>query len=320
MEYKKYLIFENLENCQNYLFNLNSNLHNLGVIDIKDSWDIPRKVGINTNTFSKRYWIYSPKEEYITLGDRSLVSEMIDSPIPSDLTENIFKIYNFVNGDADNRIDNYFRDPISLEYKKDVNIRFPTEEIFDVYGNLITINYYESVNIDINPLGIKTTTYINKILTVSVNYVYGDDGYLNYRDITREWYLLDDTIGCSITKRKFYTNNQAKKAGERRRKNIQNILETKVGTALFLKKGSPLVGGDGTFNTVAEADTYGKPLLNALSIYFNKYITNNEHDLLLNEISNIDETTYDWVLEIDPFTNKTIKQLSYDIIQDSILL
>ncbi len=318
MEYKKYIIFDDLPSCVFYLSLLNSSLREKNLINSEESWDTPRKVGENTNTFSKRYWLKKPPKDFFEHSLKSIIDDSSDI-LPSDINEDIYKIYNFINEDSDKKIKNYLLSPASLDYKKDVNLRFAIKEHFDIYGHLVKSEYYEKSQVTSNPLGIREEIFNNKILEVEFDYYYGTDGYLNYRNVNRTWFLVDDSKGSSIMKTKFYSNNKAKKAGERRRKNVQNIMENKVGTALFLTKGSALVGGDGTFNTVAEADEYGKPLLNSLYLEFNSYVTNNETATLLNSILNIDEIEYDWIMGIDPVTGKTIKQLAYDIIRDSIM-
>lgn len=231
MEFKKYIIFESKDRLSLYLNILNRNLKVAGLIKEKETWDRPRVVGSGDHT-SKRFWLNSPREEFQSYAPTSFIEETTDT-YPIDLQENIYKIYCFVNEDADKKVLNYLVKPNSLEYKKDVNIRFAQEEEFDQYGNLIKVVYYEYETVDINPLGIKTVNYFNKILEATFVYTYEADGYLNYRDATRAWYKMDETIDAHITKRKFYNTNQAKKAGERRRKNVQNIMEQKVGTSLF---------------------------------------------------------------------------------------
>jgi hypothetical protein len=313
----KYIIFENLEKCSLYLDILNRNLKIERLIRDIETWDIPHRVGSKTNNESKRYWMNTPPDKWLKYAPRFYEEESDDDL--DELEENIYKIYTFVNEDADKKVNNYLISPKSLDYKKDVSIRFAPVETFDVYGNLIKVEYYENETVDINPLGVKTVTQTNKIVEAEFNYVYGNDGYLNYRDSTRRWYRLDGSEDAVVVKRKNYNNNKAKKAGVRRRTNVKNIMEQKVGTALFLNRGSSLVGGDDTFTTVSQADDYGRPLLNTLSDVMYKYIDNNEHTGLLDAINNIDTVEFDWVLDIDPFTGKTIQQLAYDIFNDSYL-
>ena len=85
---------------------------------------------------------------------------------------------------------------------------------------------------------------------LTFEYFYGSDGYLNSRTSKRYWYKKDGTRGDDYTKTKPYENTKGKLAGTRRRQNVQNIMENKVGTALFLNRGSTLIGGNGTFDGI----------------------------------------------------------------------
>jgi hypothetical protein len=320
MEYKKYLIFDCYHDICTYLDTLDRNLKLSGHIEITETWDKVQEVGHLVNRNSKRYYILTPPEKWRILGPEYLIKDSIDDN-PALLEENIFKIYKFLNVDKEREYShsNYLVEPMSLDYKMHVNIRFTQKNFFDSHGNLVKVEYYENSDVNINALGIKSVTYNNKILEVLFTYFYATDGYLNYRESLRKWIKMDNSFGNELVKRKYYDSADAKKVGERRRRNVQNTLETKVGTALFLNRGSSLVGGNNTFQTVKDADIYGKPLLNTMSHYFDNYVKNDEHSELLTAILNIDTTIYDWVLDNDPFTQKTIQQMIIDTIQESLL-
>lgn len=317
MEYKKYIIFEDIIRCVMYLNLLNNSLKEKGLIKTNETWDVPRKVGDKTDSFSKRYWLKKPIGDFFDYSTKELIQESTDE-VPWNKNEPIYKIYRHINEDADKKITNYLVPPSSLNYKHDVGLRFVSKNTFDQYGNLIKVEYFEKSKINIDSFGIRNEEYENKILDVFFEYIYESDGYLSHRNVKRRWYKEDGEY-FDLDKTKYYDNNNAKFAGTRRRQNIKNIIENKAATALFLTKGPIEIGGDGTLNNVAQADNFGKPLLNSLEPYFNRYISNNEFVELRDAIADIDTEKYQWALNIDPFTGVNIIDLCVSILNDSSL-
>ena len=140
MEYKKYLIFDSYDKMYTYIDVLDRNLKIIGLIGVDQSWDTPKLVGIKNDVVSGRYFINTPHKQWYFHGPEFLISESIDTN-PASILENIFKIYDYINDDLKHNYlnSNYLVEPHSLDYKKDVKIRFAQKHTFDDYGNLVLV-------------------------------------------------------------------------------------------------------------------------------------------------------------------------------------
>lgn len=180
-----------------------------------------------------------------------------------NIDDSKFKIYKYLNDDSKINYKNPWITPKSIDYIKDINVKFNRNDIFKK-GLLTEVIYYDK-------------TINNSIIKIDINYKI-EDGKIVSRETIRRWYMengiLSDDSKITI---KNYNSLNIKNVEHIRRINILNNLE------IFLKK---------------ELNNYENEidfLFNVFDEEISKYIKGNFSPLIL-KFQNIDYIKYYWLL------------------------
>jgi len=88
------------------------------------------------------------------------------------------------------------------------------------YGELRQIDYYQNYEYSSN-------TYSNIVLTERRDYTRDGIGIVQFRNLTIDWYLIDDTVGLTKTYNpKYYSQEEAIQEGIDRRNNMIGFAKT----------------------------------------------------------------------------------------------
>lgn len=221
--------------------------------------------------------------------------------VQKDLNPNYYLLYDYLTYDA--IIGKYYdfsQAPQSVDYIKDVNIRFARKETF-TRGFLTNVEYFESSTTGENNI----TYYTKPILNVNMKYHINDIGYVEYRETKRKWVRADGLYSTEYkTTTKKYNGIMSREEAIQRRNNIINQLIIDIVSiaysAYYLTK---------TFN---EVELMVLPLLDSLENETNKYIKGNLQPLILG-IMNADTVQNPWLLI--PISNGTL----HDYIENKLL-
>ncbi len=223
-----------------------------------------------------------------------------------------YKIYDFVFPHIRTFI------PFSIDYMKDVKVKFSRKNEFDQYGFLTKVTYYELETVTVDPVTlIRTVQYDNEILKVEISYNVTDDGYVSYRDTKRSYMLDTDLyeVEGEITKRKHYDTTQALKEGLRRRQNVIDILKLSVAGVIYLTEATL-----GNITNVIEAEQLGIPAFTELAIEVDNYVSGNTSAEMIAAINGLSSVTYPWLDNVIPASGgATIKMYAMSIISNAII-
>jgi len=216
-----------------------------------------------------------------------------------------YRLYHWLSDDVLDRFNgtiHYKTTPKSIDYKKDLSIRLHPEYVFDNYGFLTSVIYYENLSVSLNQFGFPVYTFTNPVVKYEATYTLDvDTGYVTTREIYRHWMKLSGVWGSDPkTSWKIYNSKQAREEGSRRRKNlINNILIDTVGLLLMT---SP------SLTTVAETESDAMPFLQevqpAMSLYYEsgaKLDGNGNPCLLIQKVTDSVYTKLDNVISASPY-------------------
>ena len=180
---------------------------------------------------------------------------------------NHYKIYDFISDDVIERLGviNPKTTPKSVDYKKDVQVRFHPEFNFDKFGFLTGCTYYENLSVSYDAYGFTVFTYDNPIVNYVADYTFADNGYVATRTVTRKWYMMDGSLSTDAkTTFKVYEPMVARNEARRRRKNLINdLLINTVGLIIITS---------GDLDNVTDAEADAMPLMrdinSAISAYY----------------------------------------------------
>jgi len=180
---------------------------------------------------------------------------------------NHYKIYDFISDDVIERLGaiNPKSTPKSVDYKKDVQVRFHPEFNFDKFGFLTGCTYYENLSVSYDAYGFTVFTYDSPIVNYVADYTFADNGYVATRSVTRKWYMMDGSLSTDAkTTFKVYEPMVARDEARRRRKNLINDLLVKTVGLIIMTSGD--------LADVNEAEADAMPLMkdinSAISAYY----------------------------------------------------
>ena len=309
----KYIIFDSVKKGKEYQIEIDSLMIEDGFIKEGQTYSEVKKIGWEVEKTSGRAYVVSPPEKYRGSISSSFLKQSMEEN-PALIEENNYLIYYFLNEDGYRKFRNFTEVPISLDYKKDVNIRFAKKIEFDKYGFVTTVTYYETVNVTINETNLaREYEYVNEILKVSFEWNIGIDGYISNRTVNRQWKKEDGTYSSDHIKTKDYSIIEGQNEGIRRRRNVANLLKQNIVGAIMEVEfidSNPL--------NIIEAQNLGIVPLNEIKESLLGFEENNSINDLVNAINNLSIETY-------PFLNKkvlslggiSVKDLSKKIITDS---
>jgi len=219
---------------------------------------------------------------------------------------NHYKLYHYISDDTIERLGelDYTITPKSIDYKKDINGKLHPKFTFS-NGFLINTEYYETVNIVINPqTGLSDLVYENPILKAEFQYHVEADGYVSHRLVKRSWVKADgeyDTINTKDST-KYYTKKLARSEGVRRRENvIDEVILATGGLILMSHSGA---------TSIPEAEAIAMPFLDSLDSDINKYVKGNTNPLIASILTS-DTSVHDWLLTVINQEGNTIQQYLY---------
>ncbi len=196
--------------------------------------------------------------------------------------QNYFRIYEFLSDDAMVKYNNYSLTPKSVDYIKDVEIRFARKETFN-RGFLTNVEYYESSSLDIYG----NLVFENPILNVNVTYHIDSNDYVTYRETKRKWKLNNGLYSTDIkTTIKYYSGVMAREEAIQRRNNIINQLIIDVVKIVY--------GYYYLTYSIHDVELLIMPLLDSLKMEVDKYIKGNIQPLITG-ISTASVVTYTWL-------------------------
>lgn len=282
MSYKKFLIFDCMDHCIEYMENVNSMMRSDAYIKSQQIWSDIKEVGWQSGKTGGRYYVVTPPVEY--LGNlTNLIDEDTDQD-PSYMEENIYLLYNHINTDVKNRCLNLVTRPDSIDYKKDVNKKFPKKYVFDQYGHLINVIYCESVINTFNPVTkLVSREYGEELIECAFSYTWYSNKYSKTQEAKRRWKREDGTWSEWLVKTKNYSDEQAQVEGVRRRGNVVNDLKKNVAGAILQTQGVDLV----------QAEILGKPAINKLNV--SDFIQNNTLTELVDQVDALDDVEFPWL-------------------------
>lgn len=273
----------NLQNSNNFI--LINKYYFSGFLEVWDSDNIQIVDNISFDEVWS-FWrkIYSQKEKY---------------PI-------YFKLYDYLTYDSlIGKIYDFSSAPKSVDYIKDVNLRFARKETF-TRGFLTNVEYYESSTTGADNI----TYYSNPILNVNMKYYVNSIGYVSYRETTRKWMKTDGTYSpdtkISI---KQYNGVMSREEAIQRRNNITNQLIIDIVNIVYMNNYLT--------KTFDEVELMVLPLMDTLENEFNKYIKGNLQPLIIG-ISNASNVTYPW-LDIIVEGSTTLQDFIENKLLESIL-
>jgi len=139
-----------------------------------------------------------------------------------------FVLYHHLSEDALARLGgdvDYSITPKSIDYKKDIDMRYHPEFTFDDNGWLTKCEYYENLNVTLDAYGFHVFNFSNPVLKYEASYTQGVDGYVQSRTVTRSWFLSSGKYSTDTkTSFKIYEPLTARAEGRRRRQNLINRL------------------------------------------------------------------------------------------------
>lgn len=177
---------------------------------------------------------------------------------------NYFKIYNYISDDIYYEDIDIFKQPFSLDYKKDLKIRLHPKYIIDSRGLLEKVIYYEKLETSLDSQGFTQYDFENPILEYSAEYFFNSDSYLDKRIVHRKWYRLDGKLDPNYKESiKIYDGFQSRNEGRRRRQNLINqlLLDT-VGLIIITSED---------LDTVTQAEADALPLLKETASGISEY-------------------------------------------------
>lgn len=229
--------------------------------------------------------------------------------IPSqNIQDSPFKIYNFTR-EGVNRFD-----PLAIDDKKDVTIRFAEKHTLDAKGFKISTEIYESDVVTITqPFLIRSIAYNNLIKKIDISYQIGSDNSLLSRTEQFCFYRENGDEVCVSTKVKHYDAVTAIAEGVRRRHNVMDRVKASL-VGLLIETEVP----KGTIANVPEAEDLAKPLALSLSDEITGFIEGNARTELEGAIFAL--VGYPWLDNTVPSQGgATIRQILISIVNASQL-
>ena len=160
-------------------------------------------------------------------------------------------------------------DPRDIDY----NIKGYFKKRTVVKGELRTIEYYESYDFSGN-------TYNNLILRESRLFTRDALGIVKSRNMTIEWFLIDDTVGVTKQQMKYYSQDEEIQEGLDRRNNMISAAKLKLLSELKAVFGEP-TNQNYAFDLLLSVSTqmnyykegYTQPLRDAINASTKPYLT-----------------------------------------------
>ena len=204
-------------------------------------------------------------------------------------------------------------DPLAIDDKKDVLIRFSEKVTIDERGFKTKIEQYESDLVTIDPVTlVRTITYSDLVKCTDVSYVIGSDDALLSRTETysfvKEVDNVDTLLPVGIPKVKGYTGVESLSEGVKRRENVINMLKQRTAYYILLTEAS--------VNNVPEAEVASKSIGEAVAVETGNFISINTANHLIAAIAGIVDTRLDNVVDGN---GSTIRDVMMFTIQNSNL-
>lgn len=208
-----------------------------------------------------------------------------------------YKIFDYVREGVD-----HF-DPLAIDDKKDVLIRFAEKVTIDDRGFKTKIEEYESDVVTIDPVTlIRTITYADLVKCTDVSYVIGSDDALLSRTETysfvKEVDNVDTLIPVGTPKVKGYTGVESLSEGVKRRENVINMLKQRTAYYLMLTEAS--------VTNVPEAEVAAKSIGEAVAVETVNFISINTADNLITAISLIADVRLDNIVDGNALTIRDV--------------
>jgi hypothetical protein len=291
------IIINNISINQNQIININDYNYGTNFKSIKGFNDIM------INYINDNLDIYDYKNNIINNDEFIAFYNYFQNKFLS--LNNYFKIYEFITDDCINLYNNYSLTPKSIDYIKDVDIRFARKETF-TNGFLTNVEYYES-----STTGADNITYFtNPILNVNMKYFINNIGYVAYRETTRKWVKNDGTYSNDTKiSTKNYNGLLSREEAITRRNNIINQLVIDIVNIVYMEYYLT--------NTFDEVELMVLPLMDSLENELNKYIKGNLQPLIVGIIG-ASSVTYPW-LDIEVSAGTTLQEYIENKLLEAIL-
>lgn len=191
-------------------------------------------------------------------------------------------------------------DPLAIDHKKDVNIRFAEKNTIDDRGFKIKTEIYEYSIVTVQPVSfIRSVEYYNLIKIIDINYVIGaDTGPLSRTEIfsfVREDGSVEQLEDFKI---KYYSSTEGITEGVKRRHNVIDKLKSTV-VYLLMQTEQPL--------SVPQAENMAKPITLLLENEISGFIEGNTRAELEQAIASC--TGFDWLNNVINGDGQTIRDL-----------
>ncbi|CAG7581582.1 MAG: hypothetical protein SLAVMIC_00913 [uncultured marine phage] len=179
-----------------------------------------------------------------------------------------YVLYHHLSDDVVERLGSNFDHsicPKSIDYKKDVDMRFHPKYTFDEHGWLTECEYFENLNVTKDSFSFSVFNFSDPVLKYEADYTTGNDGYVQSRTVTRSWYLASGTYSTDTkTSFKIYEPLTARDEGRRRRKNLINKLLIDTVGLIIITSGDL----DNVYDAEADAVPLMKEVADGISEYY----------------------------------------------------
>lgn len=178
-----------------------------------------------------------------------------------------YVLYHHLSDDALARLGgnpDYSITPKSIDYKKDIDMRYHPKFTFDDNGWLTECEYFEDLNVTVNAYGFHVFNFSNPVLKYESSYTQGADGYVQSRTVTRSWFLTSGTYSTDTkTSFKIYEPLTARAEGRRRRQNLIN--------RLLIDTVGLIIMSSGDLSNVSEAEADAVVLMKEVADGISEY-------------------------------------------------